>query len=112
MVTGLAKKIGYDLREFKMLTMLAFTVHIVGFGKFDLRGLAASPREKIEEFWISYERWTRIQERDAALNNDQGFVLIVDFDGFSLGHYASSNGERYAFFSNQFLCVLHSYFTL
>ena len=65
------------------------------FGKHNFRELAEYSEEKKAEFWKGWEQWTRVMEKDAALNNGQGIVLIVDCDGFSLAHYASSEGYLY-----------------
>lgn len=69
-------------------------VHVGEFGRVNANKLGAMPKEKVEEFWKDYERWTRREEVDAALNNNQGIVLILDFDGFALKSYASSNGNQ------------------
>ena len=54
------------------------------------------PKEQVEEFWKYYEQYARRLEKDAALCNNQGTVFIADWDGFSLGHYASSSGKQAA----------------
>ena len=76
-------------------TYLCAAVIVVEFGKFNFRELAKLPQEKIAELWKAWEQWTRVMEKDAALNNGQGIVLIVDGDGFSLAHYASSEGHPF-----------------
>ena len=65
------------------------------FGKWNYRDLAHKPPEFIDEFWKYYEQLARRQERDAAMNKDQGVVLILDWDGFSLTNYASQQGNHY-----------------
>ena len=69
------------------------TVHVVEFGKCNTRMLSELPEEKSSEFWKMWEDWTRVMEKDAALNNRQGIVLIIDFDGFALAYYASPEGD-------------------
>ena len=69
------------------------TVHVVEFGKYNFRAFGKSPEEEFAELSKSWEQWTRVMEKDAALNNGQGIVLIVDFDGFSLAHFASQTGD-------------------
>ena len=76
-----------------MIPAMVYTVHVVEFGKHNFRRLATQPKEKVDELWKSWEQWTRVMEKDAALNNGQGIVLILDFDGFSLAHYASQEGN-------------------
>ena len=49
--------------------------------------------EKQEEFWKAYEQWTRFLEKDGAENKNRGIVYIVDFDEYSLAHYASKAGN-------------------
>lgn len=63
------------------------------FGKWNYRDLAHKSDEKIEEFWKFYEQYILRIERDAAVNNHQGVVFILDWDGFSLGNYASARGK-------------------
>ena len=50
------------------------------------------PRSLVEEFWMYYEQHARRLERDAAINNDDGVVTIVDWDYFSLTHFATAEG--------------------
>ena len=69
------------------------TVYIAEFGKFNFRAMAAMPEEWKAEVWKGWEQWTRLMERDSALNNGEGIVIIVDFDGFSLANYASPEGH-------------------
>ena len=59
----------------------------------DARKWAAEPKEKQDEFWKYYEQGSRLQEKDAAMNDNQGIVLILDFDGFTLKHFASKDGS-------------------
>ena len=73
--------------------MQLWTVYVLEFGNFDFRKWAAKPQEKQDEFWKAYEQRICFQEKDAALNNDQGIVYIVDFDGYNLAHYASEGGN-------------------
>ena len=40
-----------------------------------------------------YEQCARRAERDSALHNGEGTCFIVDWDGFSLKHYAAGRGE-------------------
>ena len=75
------------------------TVGVAEFGKENFRELARMPEEKRAEVWKAYEQWTRWMEKDAALNNGQGVVLIIDFDGFSLANYGSSEGGGHLFFN-------------
>ena len=51
------------------------------------------PKEKVEEFWKYYEQYARRLEKDMAMSKGQGTVFIVDWDGFSLAHYASRSGK-------------------
>lgn len=69
-------------------------MHVLEFGNFDLRKWAAKPKDKIEEFWRAYEQWLRFQEKDASLNSNQGMVILMDFDGFTLAHFASQQGKN------------------
>ena len=70
-----------------------FAVHVLEFGTFDLRKWASKPEGEQDEFWKAYEQFLRFQEKDASLNNGQGIVFIIDFDGFGLKNHASANGE-------------------
>ena len=47
-----------------------------------------------EEFWKVYEQINRREERDAVLCNDQGVVLLLDWDDFSLKNYGSVGGKH------------------
>ena len=74
--------------------MLNFSVYILEFGKWDYRAhLVDMPAEKVEEFWMYYEQFARKAEKDSALHNDEGTVFIVDWDGFTLTHYATGPGK-------------------
>ena len=63
------------------------------YGKWNPRELAKLSEEKREELMKYYEQYVRRVERDASLNNDQGIVLLIDFDGFGLVQYASDSGN-------------------
>ena len=68
-------------------------VYVVEYGKWNPRELAKLSEEKREEVMKYYEQYVRRVERDASLNNDQGIVLLIDFDGFGLVQYASDSGN-------------------
>ena len=72
------------------------TVHVVEIGVVYFRKWASSPRQKQEEFWKSYDWWTRVEERDAALNNNQGVVFILDYAGYTLKSMASVEGNEFS----------------
>ena len=71
------------------------TFHVAALGNLDGRKWAAETKEKQYEFWKYYEQGSRIQENDAAINNNQGIVLILDFDGYTLKHFASDEVIHY-----------------
>ena len=68
-------------------------VYIVPFGKWNYRTLMEFPKNLEEEFWKYYEQHARRLERDAAVNNDDGVVAIVDWDCFTLAHFATPEGK-------------------
>ena len=68
-------------------------MYVVQFGKWDYRALADKPKEKRTEFWACYfEQFIRRGMKDGG---EEGTVEIVDFDGFSLSHHASKDGESF-----------------
>ena len=77
-----------------------YVVHVVEVGRLNVREWADKPKEKLDEFWKAYEWWSRRQEKDAAINNDQGIVIILDYDGYSLKKYASSHGNPVFYFTS------------
>ena len=68
-------------------------VYVLEFGKWNYRKFSQMSAEKVEEFWMYYEQCARRAERDSALHNGEGTCFIVDWDGFSLKHYAAGRGE-------------------
>ena len=64
-------------------------VYIVEYGKWNPREFTQLSKEKVQELLKFYEQFVRRGERDGSLNNNQGVVVIVDYDGFGLKHYAS-----------------------
>ena len=70
-----------------------FIVYVVQFGKWDFRGWAQKPEEKVEEFWKYFEQYVKRHEKDGERNGGEGVVDIVDWDGFSLSHHASKKGD-------------------
>ena len=74
------------------------------FGKWNYREWAQKPKEKQDEFWKFFEQYVKRHERDAALNNEQGIVIIIDWEGFALGQYASNNGK--ASVPVKFMCLI------
>lgn len=70
-------------------------MYAIDFGKWDYREWAHKPDEKLEEFWKYFEQFIRRQEKDAAVNDGEGMVEIVDWDGFSLSHHASPKGDYF-----------------
>ena len=79
------------------------TVHLYEFVAVDLRKWTAGPKEKMEEFWKAWVWWARVEEKDAALNNDQGIAFILDFHGYSLQSMASPAGNHSNFFTSSIL---------
>ena len=65
-------------------------VYVAEFGKWDYREWAHKPAEKVAEFGKYFEQFIRRMRKDAG---EEGIVLIVDWDGFSLSHHASKDGE-------------------
>lgn len=72
------------------------TVHVVEFGRHNFRAFAKMSQERVTEGWKAWEQWIRFMEKDGALNNGQGIVIIVDFDGFTLASYASQEGHLFS----------------
>ena len=68
------------------------TVYVVCFGTYNFRAWATMSQERTEDVWKAWEQLTRFMEKDAALNNDQGIAMVIDFDGFTLASYASPEG--------------------
>ena len=68
-------------------------VYVVEYGKCNPHEFPQLSDEKVQEFWKYYEQFVRRVERDGALNNGAGAVLIADYDGFGLNHYASAPGN-------------------
>ena len=66
---------------------------MIEFGKWDYRELAHHSEEKQAEFWKYFEQMVRRQQKGAEMNNGQGMVEIVDWEGFELNHHASPKGE-------------------
>ena len=64
-------------------------------GVLDLRTWTSSSKEKADVFWKAYEWWTRVEEKDAELNNNQGIVFILDFKGYTLRSMASPEGNQF-----------------
>ena len=74
-----------------------FPVHVAEFRIFDYRAFTVKPEEKVEEFWKYFEKWLRSIDKDSSLNEGQGVVLIVDFNGYALKHVASPAGYYFLF---------------
>ena len=62
----------------------------------------------MEEYWKSWEWWARAEEKDAALNNDQGIALILDFDGYRLKSMASPEGNQSTLFTSSIINIVPS----
>ena len=67
-------------------------VYVMEFGHWNYRGLSKKPQGVKEDFWKHFEHLLRRITRDAEVNNGQGVAYILDWDGFSLGNYASPKG--------------------
>ena len=65
-------------------------VYVIEFGKWDYREWAQKPEEKLKEFWKHFEKHIQLQSKDGG---EDGVVEIVDWEGFSLSHHASRDGE-------------------
>ena len=78
----------------KLVALLFEIVYAVEFGKWDYREWAKKPDEKLAEFKKYFEQCMRREEKDAAVNNGQGMVHIIDWAEFSLSHNASPKGEQ------------------
>lgn len=63
------------------------------YGKWNLREFDQLSAEKEQEVLKYHEQHVRWAEKDSSLNNNQGIVLILDWDGFSLHHYSSVHGN-------------------
>ena len=91
---------------FTVFLFIFCTVYVIEFGNWDYREWAQKPEEKLNEFWKHFEQHIRRQSKDGG---EDGVVEIVDWEGFSLSHHASRDGEYIKSCSvhTKLFCKLH-----
>ena len=74
-----------------------FIVYVIEYGAWNYRKISNLTTEELITFNKYYEKLTRYVIRDGHSNNEQGVVLICNYDGFALKHFASSEGKSGGF---------------
>lgn len=82
----------------KQPTTVVHIVFVCEFGKWNYRELAKLPQEEQDAFHKHLEFYDRSMSKDAAANQDHATALIMDFDGFEMGHFATSKGNLFTRF--------------
>ena len=69
-------------------------VYVCEYGRWDFEALAAKSEEYVEGFWEYFADTFDQIDKDAQRNNNQGFAVIIDYDGFKMSNFESSRGSH------------------